>query len=601
MSSIRKEYPSHADYDIAVQYLSKFVNDPILSKGVAVRLKNGPGLLAYPGGFAKAYKIEAAGRTYALRVWLNEIGNAAHKYAVIAEYFRRNPLDYLVKDFQFNPDGILVNGQRYPFLRMEWVVGQSLVDFIDSNLKSPETLRAAAQSFLEMVRTLHAKQLAHGDLQSDNMMLGLKGKSVSIKLIDYDTLVVPALIGKPVSSTGLECYQHPNRGQSTLVTLRDDYFSELVIYLSLLAVAEHPDLWKRFPTKREKELLFVPSDFCAASPTPVFQRLYQVGGLVCTLAEKLWDFTSEATIDKLVPLENVLAEAQNPVRPPSTTSTGSKTGTNFEQVMKSLLNDRTRGAPLTNGNNPKPQPPRLTTPAAPPSEGSRPGEERDFELLAGLRIRMCWIPSGAFLIGSPTTEVGRGVDELQGQVRITQGFWMARQPCTQKVWKAVMLGNPSFFVGDQLPVETVTWNECQRFFTKLPRPGGGWSFQMPTEAQWEYACRAETTGPYYAHLDDAAWYIKNSDQRTHQPGGKNANQWGLQDMHGNVREWCRDAYHKQPPHGRNPENGQGENRVARGGSWCNVPSQVRAASRLGLTPDYKNSALGFRLTLCRFS
>src|SRR5262249_20189061 len=159
-------------------------------------------------------------------------------------------------DFEFIADGILVQGRRYPILRMEWVEGYSLRDFIRHNLGQPNLLRAAADKFCETAESLQKVQAVHGDLQADNMILRVSNGTVHYKLIDYDTLVVPGLFGKPSSSTGLAAYQHPLRQASPIATEKDDFFSELVIYLCLRAVAEDSSLWSKFPAAgRDKELL----------------------------------------------------------------------------------------------------------------------------------------------------------------------------------------------------------------------------------------------------------------------------------------------------------------------------------------------------------
>lgn len=618
MSLNQKQYPSHGDYDVAVQYISKFVSDPVLATGKPIKLKNGSGLLSYPGGFAKAYKVDVGNRTYALRVWLSEIGNAADRYAAIADYFRRNPLKYVVQDFHFLPNGILVNGSRYPTLRMEWVSGQSLGDFITSHLGEPEVLRSAALAFLEMVRALHAAQVAHGDLQSENMVVGVSGKSVWIKLIDYDTLVVPALVGKALSSIGLQSYQHPKREQSQKATLHDDYFSELVIYLSLLAVAEDPDLWRRFPNNREKELLFLPEDFTAPTPPPVFQRLYKMGHTVRSLAVSLWNFTRLPSIDRLTPLEVVVTQAQAGSQPKSPPPPPIPRAGSFDLMVKAMLKANPEGVtqqqpthfddsafrtpPQAEAQPPGPKASniRTTSKAATPlrMEGTKPGEEREFDLVAGVKIRMCWIPSGTFWMGSTPSEPERDANETFAEVSLSRGFWMAKHPCTQVAWRAVMGANPSAVAGEILPVEQVSWHDCQRYLDRLTGPSNGWTYRLPTEAQWEYACRAQTFGPYSGDLENVAWYNRNSGLRTHIVGGKRPNAWGLQDMHGNVWEWCRDAYQKHPTTGKDPLTAKGPDRVARGGSWCNEPRRVRSASRVGFAPDYRSAALGFRLALC---
>jgi formylglycine-generating enzyme required for sulfatase activity len=243
------------------------------------------------------------------------------------------------------------------------------------------------------------------------------------------------------------------------------------------------------------------------------------------------------------------------------------------------------------------------------TDGKTAGEERRFEISGGVSVTMCWIPAGSFTMGSPASEAGRSSNEAQTPVRLSHGFWLAKTECTQLVWRAVMGTSPSHFPGDDLPVEQVSWNDCQAFIGKLRLPAGGWRFALPTEAQWEYACRAGTTGAYAGDLDAMGWYSANSGPSalrldvhlekpggtTHPVGAKLANTWGLQDMHGNVMEWCRDAYADNLPGGTDPQVMNGIERVFRGGSWDHDASYSRSASRRRHVPEERYYFLGFRL------
>jgi formylglycine-generating enzyme required for sulfatase activity len=242
-----------------------------------------------------------------------------------------------------------------------------------------------------------------------------------------------------------------------------------------------------------------------------------------------------------------------------------------------------------------------------------PGEECDFEIAPGVMMRMCWIPPGEFLMGSPEGELGHTSWETQHWVTITRGFWLGKYAVIQAQWEAVMGRIPSYFKGADLPVETVSWND-------ISGPGGfleranrfaatGERFALPTEAQWEYACRGGTTTALNngknltsamgscRNLDKAAWYYKNSRAKTHQGGLKKANAWGLHDMHGNLWEWCADWFGYYPsgpvvdPQG--PDSGV--SRVNRGGSWNNYADGCRAAWRSFDDPSVAFADIGFRM------
>ncbi len=217
--------------------------------------------------------------------------------------------------------------------------------------------------------------------------------------------------------------------------------------------------------------------------------------------------------------------------------------------------------------------------------------------------RLRAIPSGKFRMGSPDTEEGRFGDEGPvHEVAISQGFWLFDTPCTQELWQGVMGKNPSMFKGPKRPVEKVNIADIAEFLTALDGLMPGLGLTLPSEAQWEYACRAGTSGPNYAKpgqsLGDIAWYTENSGGTTHDVKGKAPNDWGLYDMLGNVWEWCADGwvdnYKGAPTDGSaRPADGPAD-RAFRGGSWFVGARSVRAACRDDGDPSYPNDYLGFR-------
>lgn len=221
------------------------------------------------------------------------------------------------------------------------------------------------------------------------------------------------------------------------------------------------------------------------------------------------------------------------------------------------------------------------------------------------RGEMVRIPPGSFVMGSPL----RGGDDERPVTRVTftTAFSLGKTQVTQRSWVAVMGKNPSGFKGESLPVENVSWDDAMEFcrkLTTLERSAGslpsGYVYTLPTEAQWEYACRAGTTGDYAGDLQAMAWYSDNSANTTHAVGGKQANAWGLHDMHGNVWEWCADWYADKLPGGSVSDSkgpASGSFRVDRGGSWWVVAAYCRSALRSWFSPSHRNDFLGFRLAL----
>jgi len=226
---------------------------------------------------------------------------------------------------------------------------------------------------------------------------------------------------------------------------------------------------------------------------------------------------------------------------------------------------------------------------------------RTFNLPGGAEMEMIYCPPGEFMMGSPANEEGQEGNETQHRVRLTKGFWLGKYPVTQRQWRSVMGGNPSYFKGDDLPVETVSWNDCQEFIKKV-NAALGCGARLPTEAEWEYACRAGTTGAYggTGNLDEMGWFCDNSGgATTHPVGQKKPNAWGLCDMHGNVWEWCADRYGGYSTGSVSDPQGpaSGGRRVLRGGGWSSDARRCRSAGRLSDYPGFRyNSIGGFRLS-----
>ncbi len=299
-------YPGNAEYAQAVRdYPHISILDPKLKSGIAKRGRNNQ-IVSYSGGFSIVFPIEVTSKTYALRGWLKDVGDAETRYQAISDYLTRAALPYFV-DFEYVSEGILVNGNKWPITRMEWAEGETLCQFIDNNLHESRALRITASEFLKMVEILHAHQISHGDLQDGNILLKRNGPDVEIKLIDYDSVFVPALQGYPDTIVGLPEYQHPQRQSGARVANeKADYFSELVIYLSFLSLAEKPGLWRQFGQRTERALLFVVDEFRNPAQSSIFQELESLSSDVKLLASKLKQFCAKTSIDQLEPLEMLL-------------------------------------------------------------------------------------------------------------------------------------------------------------------------------------------------------------------------------------------------------------------------------------------------------
>ena len=227
--------------------------------------------------------------------------------------------------------------------------------------------------------------------------------------------------------------------------------------------------------------------------------------------------------------------------------------------------------------------------------------------ISDLGLEMLWVKHGAFMMGSPKSEAKRDEDEIQHQVTLTKGFYLGKYEVTQAEWERVMGNNPSRFKGADRPVENVSWSDAVEFCKKLTemekkagRVPQGMSYQLPTEAQWEYACRAGTS-TMYSWGDDInpklANYQDSGLSKTMAVGSYRPNPWGFHDMHGNVWEWCADWFGDYPSGSvTNPIGpASGSLRVFRGGSWYYDGAYLRSAMRNNNSPSARGNGIGFRV------
>ena len=221
----------------------------------------------------------------------------------------------------------------------------------------------------------------------------------------------------------------------------------------------------------------------------------------------------------------------------------------------------------------------------------------------GIKYNMVWVDGGTFRMGA-TSEQGSEISDEKPVHSVTlSGYYIGKTEVTQALWQAVMGSNPSYFEGDDLPVEQVSWDDCQEFIRKLNSLTGQ-NFRLPTEAEWEFACRGGNNSRGYKYsgsnyIDNVAWYDGNSGDKTHPVATKSPNELGIYDMSGNVWEWCADWYGDyssgRQTNPKGPYGGSG--RVNRGGSWYNFARNCRSSIRIDDYPTYRDDLLGLRLAL----
>lgn len=243
---------------------------------------------------------------------------------------------------------------------------------------------------------------------------------------------------------------------------------------------------------------------------------------------------------------------------------------------------------------------------APPVSGVEPGQtegERLVITVNGTEFPFRWAPPGSFLMGSSEGEEGRDEAEIRHSVELTKGFWILETEVTQAMYAAVTKSNPSAFQGADLPVDSVSWTDADTFCrqwgeqARLPETV---TAKLPSEAQWEYACRAGTLGPYYGSLETIGWTGEKTEEgSTHPAGSKEPNDWGLFDMTGNLWEWTSDFWYDYDKEKAVDPAGpvEGTAKIDRGGCWDSSPNESRSAYRGVYEPERSSRFVGFRFVL----
>ena len=290
--------PSIPDYSIAIK-TPQLVHPSILKGGHPI--ENGSDVIKYAGGFCVVFPYETPTNKYAVRCWQAEIADAKKRTQLISAALKSSNLPYFV-GFEYFEDGIMTSQGRQPIVVMDWVDASPLKKYLAAHLNEPMVLEQLAENFKKMVKELHECHFAHGDLQHGNLMVN---DDVSIVLVDYDSMYVPALDGMKDEVKGLVGYQHDARWKNEYLSEKADYFSELVIYLSIKALALDPNLWDDLKMEDTETMLFSADDIKSQGDSPIFGRLRRLGDL-SSLVDKLCDFMKCNSIEELLPLEAVL-------------------------------------------------------------------------------------------------------------------------------------------------------------------------------------------------------------------------------------------------------------------------------------------------------
>lgn len=285
----------------SIENSQSLVIDSFARKGLFRRDKRGR-LVAYTGGFSVVYPFEYNNEVWAFRCWHADLGNLRGHFLTLSAALSKLNLPYFCS-FTYVDEGIVVEGKKYPTTRMKWIDGKNLKEYISIHKNDKNKLKILANNFVKMITMLHKYHISHGDLQHGNILVD---DNDNLFLIDYDSVYVPELQGEADIIKGLKGYQHPKRGDNLLANEKVDYFSELIIYLSILAIAEKSSLVEKYQVENSEQLLFSFEDFKDLENSQVYVDLMQLGGLFPILLKILSDYLNEDDICNLKPFTTLV-------------------------------------------------------------------------------------------------------------------------------------------------------------------------------------------------------------------------------------------------------------------------------------------------------
>ncbi len=574
--------------------------------------------------------------------------------------FRETDLDRPLKDIfgeanmlkAVHHDGIIrvldhgfadVDGQARPFLAMEYFPGVTLEDHLARHGKL--SLADFLAVFGRIAAALHAahtgrRVVIHRDLKPANVMVLRADGAWVVKVIDFGLAVKSAV---RTTSLSVPHSLRATRDKSVAGTIKyaapeqlgekafpvgpwSDVFAfgKTALEALLGTVQPTPKHWKQLPESLSDALArCVDEEFDARNPNE--GRYHGFGPILAALAAGERRVVSAPVIPAPLPPATPVAPAKPASPPADTVKLAPKVEVEVvipqvpvippsEPVMWRIVcpnaacvaSLKFKPADAGKSGTCNKCKTRLVLPKAwgePAVRSMQAGDKHEITLPGGVTMAFAWCPRGTFLMGSPASEEERQNDEQQHEVTLTKGFWMGIHPVTQAQYQAVMGKNPSHFKGDTLPVEQVSWDDAVAYCVAL-KGKTGIELRLPTEAEWEYACRAGTTTEYHSGDGEGAlmavgWFSGNGGAETHPVGQLKANEWGLHDMHGNVWDWCADwcdeGYYAKSPKEDSTGPESGSFRVSRGGSWFRNSRRCRAACRNGYAPGVRGNDLGFRL------
>jgi serine/threonine protein kinase len=292
-------YPSISDIKSSVES-NVLIKDTFVRSGTFKRIPNG-NLTMYVGGFSVVFPLKKSNKNWVFRCWHIDLGDIKGRYEKFSAAIKNSELPYFA-EFEYEEVGIIVNGNPYPTTRMRWIEGQNIKSYICKNRYDKQKLDLLAMNFKKMCEDMHKHNLAHGDLQHGNILVSKEGE---LYLVDYDSMYCPALKDEKDIITGLADYQHPSRTKNKFVNEKIDYFSELIIYLSILITKENPELIEKYEIENSDKLFFSKKDFLKFDQSPIIADLSKNEIEIQMYLEVLKIYLSKKTINELDPFETV--------------------------------------------------------------------------------------------------------------------------------------------------------------------------------------------------------------------------------------------------------------------------------------------------------
>jgi formylglycine-generating enzyme required for sulfatase activity/tetratricopeptide (TPR) repeat protein len=481
-----------------------------------------------------------------------------------------------------------------PYIVMDYFAGDNLQVYLDRHGPlAPDDLLAVARRVAEATQAAHARGVLHRDLKPDNVLVRKREGGWEVKIIDFGLAVRRQAVSTSVAKEVGRRTAQDRSFAGTFKYAPPEQKGELAA-----EVGPYSDVYTFGKT------------CCEALFGTTEPKRRQWATVPEALAEVLEQCIEQGLERRHASFEPVLDELEVLAQEAATPEIGRPGVSPPSRFIGREDSTRTTHAP--------PQTEIAPRQVNPPKPRRQPGEI----FTNSIGMKLAWIPAGKFRMGSPPDEKGRMRDEgPPHEVEITQSFYLGVTVVTQAEYEHVAGKNPSWFFKEgggkdkvkgvdtrRFPVETVSWDEAMTFCNELNKRDEkkpmGWGYGLPTEAEWEYACRAGTATVYFfgdqpQQLGEYAWHDSNSDKRTHEVGGKKPNPWGLLDVYGNVYEWCIDLHSYYPDRSVQDPAGPeyGTKRIVRGGSWVFNPMSCRSAGRYALDPGVCINSVGFRVVL----